>query len=153
MFMANGQSMIERQPNDLKKQKNSELQTHYIKLETHQRKGQIMIFTAIVFIGAITIIGVFVGLLVRFGFAQSTNIPLSSESIFAADAGIECVINKRFGIIEGSNCPEAETIKTLGNGSRFQYRQLYDNNTWVAIGMDRKGRTVRALQIRFVEVR
>ncbi|MDE2144948.1 MAG: hypothetical protein KGJ01_03215 [Patescibacteria group bacterium] len=134
--------------------------------------GQTLLLTVLIIAGVIMMVASISGLIMSYAIRQVTNAQASTQAIFAADAGIECVLYYHFcnNSVGGSSCPAVDCSNpvisnpwSLNCGpDSTRYRQstnapyLYtiqcansspNYQTWVSIGQDSAGTTARSLQI------
>ena len=112
-----------------------------------------MLLTVILFSGAILGVVTLASLLILFQLRQTADITASTQSIFAADAGIECVYNVRFGGYAGgeppASFPDASEYESacrgeLSNGA--EYRVITDDAINIK-SVGRAGRAARAFEV------
>lgn len=124
-----------------------------------------MIFMVLVLSGIIVGSTGLASLLMRYSLTETTAAKDSMQALFAADAGMEAVLFRRFGNCPVSNetCPdvpmasptESERVN-LSDGSFYKFRFISvdpdgNNETWFSLGRDKSGRISRALEVKFVE--
>jgi len=109
-------------------------------------EGQTMILTVLLLSGAILSATAISALLILFQLRQTSDIKTSMQAIFAADAGIECVLFEQYEEVTGGGTADFTSCEaTLDNGAR--YRVVDDGGTIKSIGQ--AGRTARAFEIGF----
>ena len=105
--------------------------------------GQTMILTVILITTAILSATVISALLILFQLRQVSDIKASTQAIFAADSGIECVLYEKFvGGERYQNCAEVK----LTNDTLYVVVDQGDGS-FKSIG--KSGRTARAFEIGF----
>ena len=110
-------------------------------------KGQAMLLTVMLLSSAILGATSLAALLVLFQLRQATDAKASTQAIFAADSGIECVLfEKIVGTGDYTKCGEGGDWIELGNGS--SYTVIVDASGSIK-SIGRAGRTTRALEITF----
>jgi len=109
-----------------------------------RKGGQTMILTVLLLSGAILSATAISAMLVLFQLRQASDIESSAQAIFAADAGIECVLYEATaGSGNYSGCQG-----TLDNGAK--YVVIDDGSgTFKSVGEAGGRRTARALEISF----
>lgn len=117
-------------------------------MKRNKQSGQTMILTVMLLTSAILSATAISALLVLFQLRQASDIKASTQAIFAADSGIECVLyEKVVGGENYSNCgmPPDPEIK-LDNGASYVVTDEGGGN-FKSVG--RAGRTARAFEIGF----
>jgi len=121
-------------------------------------KGQTMILTVLLLSGAILSATAISALLVLFQLRQVTDIKTSTQAIFAADAGIECVLFELTTALVAANESGEDFIIDGGTVEDTCSGELEDNNATYRVvsevgsnfkSVGRAGRTARALEIGF----
>lgn len=111
-----------------------------------KQSGQTMLVTVMILSSAILGATVLASLLVLFQLRQASDAKSSTQAIFAADSGIECIIFERVGeTFNYDNCG-ASTQINLDNGASYVVEDL-GGDTFKAVG--RSGRAARAFEISF----
>ena len=108
-----------------------------------KKEGQTMILTVMLLTSAILSATAISALLVLFQLRQASDIKASTQSIFAADAGIECVLYEK--VVGGENYSNCKTV--LDNGASYVVTIDETGDNFKSVG--RAGRTARALEIGF----
>ena len=116
---------------------------------TGDKQGQAMLLTVMLLSSAILGATSLAALLVLFQLRQATDAKASTQAIFAADSGIECVLFERIvGTQNYTNCGEGSLIY-LGNGSSYTVIVDTSGGGTKVKSVGRAGRTTRALEITF----
>lgn len=111
--------------------------------------GQAMLLTVMLLSSAILGATSLAALLVLFQLRQATDAKASTQAIFAADSGIECVLFERIvGTQNYANCGEGSQVD-LDNGSFYTVIVDTTGGGTVVKSVGRAGRTTRALEITF----
>lgn len=111
-------------------------------------RGQTMILTVLLLSSAILSATAISALLVLFQLRQVSDIKASTQAIFAADAGIECVLYEAVvNEISGSAVEQVCIGQMEDNSAR--YRVVYESATGSYKSIGQSGRTARALEITF----
>jgi hypothetical protein len=106
-------------------------------------KGQVMLLTVIYLSAAVLGAAALAGLLVLYQLRQTVDIGSSNQAIFAADAGVECALFKRYREAT-QNCGETTAIN-LTNGAAYQTSVSADGSVIRSVG--RAGRATRAFEV------
>jgi len=117
-------------------------------MKQKKQEGQAMLVTVMILSSAILGATVLASLLVLFQLRQATDAKSSTQAIFAADSGIECILFERVsGTFNYGNCglPPAARVD-LDNEAYYVVTDL-GGDRFKAVG--RSGRTARAFEIRF----
>ncbi len=137
------------------------------------KSGQALLLTVLIVAGVILMVASISGLIMSYAIRQVTNAQSSAQAIFAADAGIECILYYHFcnngtggNTCQAVDCPVISNpwSPTCGPDSQqyastdapYKYTMQCVNSvssgstnyqTWVAVGQDLAGTTARSLQI------
>jgi len=111
-------------------------------MKYNKQNGQTMILTVMLLTSAILSATAISALLVLFQLRQVSDIKASTQAIFAADAGVECVLYEK--VVGGENYSNCEV--TLDNGASYVVTDDGADN-FKSVG--RAGRTARAFEIGF----
>ncbi len=133
--------------------------------------GQTLLLTVLIIAGVIMMVASISGLIMSYAIRQVTNAQASTQAIFAADAGIECVLYYHFcnNSVGGSSCPAVDCSNPVisnpwnptcgpdspvynSTGAPYSYTVQCANSssnyqTWVSVGQDSAKTTARSLQI------
>jgi len=116
------------------------------------RGGQAMILTVMLLSGAILSASALAALLVLFQLRQASDIKSSTQAIFAADSGIECilyeaVVNGASGVGDFANCGELALTPpiNLDNGASY----VVTVGVGAVKSAGRAGKTSRAFEVSF----
>lgn len=107
-------------------------------------QGQVMLLTVMMLTGVILSTTSLVALLVLYQLRQTTDVIASSQAIFAADAGLECVLYREVKKGNSSEWGDCSAGK-LSNGAEF--KTLTEGSTIKSVG--RSGRSARAFEANF----
>lgn len=125
-------------------------------IHNSRQKGQTMLLTVMLLSSAILGATSLAALLVLFQLRQATDAKASTQAIFAADSGIECVLfEKILSVKPGApppdytNCSIAPDKKVLSNGSFYTITVDTAGGNTVIKSIGVSGRTTRALEITF----
>lgn len=146
-----------------------------MKIINTNKSGQALLLTVLIVAGVILMVASISGLIMSYAIRQVTNAQSSTQAIFAADAGIECILYYHFcnNAAGGDTCQAVDCSNPVisnpwspacGSGSEqyastgapYKYTmQCVDSvssgntnyQTWVAVGQDSAGTTARSLQI------
>lgn len=129
------------------------------KSKNHDISGQSMVMMVVMLSVAALGAASLATFLIVSGFRNISSARQSMDAIFAADAGIECVLFREFGhadySVVSSVCPSGEGIsKSLDNLSSFVFRSrggARGCDEWSASGFDSSRRTNRVLNICFTK--
>jgi len=123
---------------------------------TQGKRGQAMLLTVMLLSSAILGATALAALLVLFQLRQATDAKASTQAIFAADSGIECVLfEKILSVSPGApppnyaNCGIAPDKVNLDNGSLYTITVETSGGDTTIKSIGRAGRTTRALEITF----
>jgi len=88
------------------------------------RSGQVMFLTVVVLGAVITSVTLIAGLLMSFQIRRSADVAASARAIFAADAGVECMLYHIFnkgemGAAAETNCNTNEVKEKFTNNASF----------------------------------
>ncbi|PIR98091.1 MAG: hypothetical protein COT89_01480 [Candidatus Colwellbacteria bacterium CG10_big_fil_rev_8_21_14_0_10_42_22] len=112
-----------------------------------KNKGQVMILSVLLISSAILAASSLAGLLVLFQLKRTAGAEDSARAVFAADAGIENALYKRF--VDG--CTEGDLLKDkfdFSNGQSANYQVKMDSCDYtVSVGSSKN--TARAFEISF----
>ncbi len=139
------------------------------------KHGQALLLTVIIIAGVILMIATVSGLVMSYSIRQVTDAQSSAQAIFAADAGIECILYYHFcnGGAGGRSCQPVDcsnqVISNPWNPACGQNSPTYtsvnalykytmqctnsvsnggvDYQTWVSVGQNIAGTAARSLQI------
>lgn len=115
------------------------------------QNGQTMLLTVMILSSAVLGATVLASLLVLFQLRQSSDAKSSTQAIFAADSGIECILFERIGgTFNYQNCgapPATPPQIDLDNGAFYTVVELGGGDGFKSVG--RAGRTTRAFEITF----
>lgn len=112
-----------------------------------KQKGQVMLITVVMISSAILTASSLAGLLILFQLRQASDIAASTEAIFAADSGIECVLFNNFRTTASPrDCGEITPVSTFSNGAEYKTVSSGASST-KSVG--RSGRTARSFEITF----
>jgi len=104
-----------------------------------------MLVTVMMLSAAILSATTLVALLVRFQLRQASDIKASTQAIFAADSGIECVLYEKFkGTPDYTKCGDGGEV-ALGNGVIYTVIVSPGGDVFKSVG--RSGRATRAFEI------
>jgi len=118
-------------------------------MKQEKQKGQTMLVTVMILSSAILGATVLASLLVLFQLRQASDAKLSTQAIFAADSGIECILFEKIGkTFDYGKCGASPAAKVnLDNGAFYVIVDLGGGDSFKAVG--RAGRTTRAFEISF----
>ncbi len=136
---------------------------------TNKEEGQMIILMVILIAGTTLAAVAFSSFTVVSELRRVTDARLSTEALFAADTGIECILFKEFGHADyGLGCPPCvggvedcvtEEIRLFPDGPRFRFRFVrrdrigeVERVVWESIGRDHLGRTSRSIQLTLREI-
>jgi len=123
----------------------------------NKEKGQTMLLAVVLLSGAILSAVSLSGLLVLFQLKQTTGVKESTQAIFAADSGIECVLFNRYRCTAVTPvCPVITTVlrdcgdivpfEDFSNGARFK---TIDKGGGSFKSVGQSGRSARSFEITF----
>lgn len=99
-------------------------------LKIKNREGQVMFLTVVVLGAIISSVTVIAGLLVSLQIRRSADVAASTRAIFAADAGVECMLFEIFK--SGKNGTEAQLScnndSVMTNGANFEVENSPNNS-------------------------
>lgn len=146
---------------------------------SEKQKGQTLLLTVLVIAGVILMVSTLSGLIMSYSLRQVTNAQASTQAIFAADAGIECVLYYHFcnttalgGGCAPVNCSSVPisnpwTLSCGGSNPATYYTNnaFYSDKmqcvasdpstgsqTWISIGQDEASTTARSLRITLSQI-
>ena len=116
-----------------------------------RKQGQTMLLTVMLITGAILSATTIAALLVLYQLRQASDVKASTKAIYAADAGIECVLYERIvngavGVGDYGNCGESGQVN-LDNGTF--YTVVVDPSDGSVKSAGRSDRAARAFEISF----
>ena len=118
------------------------------KLGLRGGRGQTMILTVMMLTGAILSATAISALLVLFQLRQASDIKASTQAIFAADSGVECIFYQKI-IVEpttgAADYASCEGEFTNGSSYRVEWNETATN--FKSVG--RSGRTARTFGVEF----
>ena len=146
---------------------------------SEKQGGQTLLLTVLVIAGVILMVSTLSGLIMSYSLRQVTNAQASAQAIFAADAGIECILYYHFcnttqpdGSCVPVNCSSVPitgpwTLSCGGSSPATYYNSnaFYSDKmqciasdptngsqTWVSIGQDVASTTARSLRITLSQI-
>ena len=128
-----------------------------IKKRGRRKEGQVMFLTVVVLGAIIASVTTIAGLLMSYQIKRSADIA-SQKAIFAADAGVECMMYQLFsvGVAGGQEAKGAcGGDGALSNGAYFEIlvepnKEKTFPNSFISTGY--YGSSVRSMQIKFIKV-
>lgn len=120
----------------------------------NKEKGQVLLLTVVMLTGVILSTTSLVALLVLYQLRQTGDILASNQAIFAADAGIECALYKKFKESKSNEMKESKSNEmiasecsalTFGNGA--QVKVVVDDQLIKSAGRSRQ--SARAFEASF----
>ncbi|OGZ02995.1 MAG: hypothetical protein A2430_00205 [Candidatus Liptonbacteria bacterium RIFOXYC1_FULL_36_8] len=129
-----------------------------IKKRGRRKEGQVMFLTVVVLGAIIASVTTIAGLLMSYQIKRSADIASSQKAIFAADAGVECMMYQLFsvGVAGGQEAKGAcGGDGALSNGAYFEIlvepnKEKTFPNSFISTGY--YGSSVRSMQIKFIKV-
>ena len=113
-------------------------------------RGQTMLLTVMLLSSAILGATSLAALLVLYQLRQATDAKASTQAIFAADSGIECVLFEKIaGMEDYIKCGDGGVQIDLDNGSFYTVIVTTIGGDTVIKSVGVSGRTTRALEITF----
>ncbi|MDE2099203.1 MAG: hypothetical protein KGL39_18260 [Patescibacteria group bacterium] len=148
---------------------------------SEKQGGQTLLLTVLVIAGVILMVSTLAGLIMSYSLRQVTNAQASAQAIFAADAGIECILYYHFcnTLGTGGSCASVDCSSqpmtnvwnlSCGGSNPPTYFSPSDNKlysdkmqciasdpaagsqTWVSIGQDAASTTARSLRITLSQI-
>ncbi len=144
---------------------------------SEKQEGQTLLLTVLVIAGVILMVSTLAGLIMSYSLRQVTNAQASAQAIFAADAGIECILYYHFCNAPGGSCVAANCSSvpitnpwtascggsspaTYYNSNAFYSDKMqcvasdptHGSQTWVSIGQDAASTTARSLRITLSQI-